>query len=86
VLIGRLEYVEGDHVISWQASPVNNSVGKFNLSESGIIGWDSPFDSEPIDSDKKREVFEAMKSALVYLQLVDAGKIRPKHAPRSGQR
>jgi len=75
-----LEYVEGDHVISWQASPVNTAVGGFNLSEKGIGGWDSPFDSEPIDGDKKREVAKAMRSALLYLQLVDAGKIRPKQA------
>jgi hypothetical protein len=76
----RLEYAEGDHVISWQASPVNTTVGGFNLSESGISCWDSPFDGEPIGSDKKREVAKAMRSALLYLQLVDAGKIRPKQA------
>jgi len=75
-----LEYAEGDHVISWQASPVNTTVGGFNLSESGISCWDSPFDGEPIGSDKKREIAKAMRSALLYLQVVDAGKIRPKQA------
>jgi hypothetical protein len=76
----RLEYAEGDHVISWQPSLVNTAVGGFNLSESGIGCWESPFDGEPIGSDKKREVAKAMRSALLYLQLVDAGKIRPKQA------
>jgi hypothetical protein len=66
----RLEYVEGDHVISWQASPAGPAVGRFQLSESGISGWDSPFDSESINSAKKREVFRAMVSALSYMQLV----------------
>jgi hypothetical protein len=75
----RLEYVEGDRVISWQASPASPAVGRFSLSESGINGWDSPFEGEPIDGAKKQVVTRAMRSALVYLQLVEAGKIRPKH-------
>jgi hypothetical protein len=74
----RLEYVEGEHVISLQASPLSTSVGQFNLSENGISGWDSPFDNEPLNREKRREVAKAMKYALQYLQLVDAGKIRPK--------
>ena len=74
----RLEYVEGDHMIWWLASPVSATVARFNFSENGISGWDSPFDTEPMDSDKKRQVAKAVRSALLYLQLVDAGKIRPK--------
>ncbi len=79
-LNSRLEYVEGDHIISWQANSVNASVRRYSISEQGIAGWDAPFSSEPIDSKKKREVIQAVKSALMYLQLVDSGKIRPKSA------
>jgi len=74
----RLEYIEGDHVISWQASSVTPIMGGFDLSENGIRGWDSPFDRESLGSYKTREVVNATRSALLYLQLVDAGKLRPK--------
>jgi hypothetical protein len=74
----RLEYAESDHVISWQASSLNASVGRCSISEQGIPGWDAPFTSEQMNSKKKRDVTQAVKSALVYLQLVDTGKIRPK--------
>jgi len=73
-----LEYVEGDHVISWRPRTLDATVGQYNLSEQSIAGWDAPFANEPIDADKKREITRAVRSALVYLQLVDAGKIRPK--------
>jgi hypothetical protein len=75
----RLEYVEGDHVISWQAGSLNNSACRYTISEQGIPGWDAPFSSERMENIKKREVAQAVKSALLYLQLVDAGKIRPKN-------
>ena len=74
----RLEYVETNHVISWQSPPAGASVVKIDLSENGISGWDSPFSEEPLERTKKTEIANAMRSAISYLQLVDAGKIRPK--------
>jgi hypothetical protein len=78
----RLEYVEGDHVISSHAYAESGSVGLFKLSEQEIKAWDEPFASEMITSQKKREVFEAVVSALSYLQLVEEGKIHPRSSPR----
>ena len=75
-----LEYVEGDHVVSWRVNSLSASVGRYSISEQGIAGWDAPFAGEQMDGKKKREVTQAVKSALMYLQLVDAGKIRPKSA------
>ena len=74
----RLEYIEGNHVISWQPTTPNVSVGRFNLSEQGILGWDEPFATEPMDAKKKQEVARAVMCALLFLQLVQEGKIRPK--------
>jgi hypothetical protein len=78
----RLEYVEGDHVISWHAYAESGSVGLFKLSEQEIKGWDEPFASETITSQKKQEVFKAVVSALLYLQLVEEGKIHPRSSRR----
>ena len=72
-------------MISWQSTPLNAAVGRFSISQDAIPGWDAPFADEKIDSKKKREVAKATLSALVYLQLVEAGKIRPKKAA-AGQR
>jgi hypothetical protein len=72
----RLEYVEGNHVVSWQATPMTGSIGRFRISERGIGGWDEPFAAEPMDDKKKREVAKAVASALVYRQLVEEGRIR----------
>jgi hypothetical protein len=74
----RLEYIEGDHKISWQASSTDSTASSFKLSEHEISGWDSPFAGEPMDSKKKQDIAKAVRSAVVYLQLVGAGKIRPK--------
>ena len=74
----RLQDAEGDRTISWQVSPGNGLVGRFRLSQEEINGWDDPFASVPMDSVKKREIVRAIASAILYLQLVDAGKIRPK--------
>jgi hypothetical protein len=76
----RLEYIEGNHAISWQPASLNASIGRFSLSEQGIGGWDAPFAIEPIDAKKKQEVAKAVRSALIYLQLVEAGKIHPKRS------
>lgn len=73
-----LEYVEGDHTISWGPASLSASVGRFDFSEQGIRNWDVPFIAEPIDSKKKNEIARAVRSALLYLQLVEQGKIRPK--------
>jgi hypothetical protein len=78
----RLEYVEGDHVISWHAYAESGSVGLFRLSEQEIKGWDEPFASETITSQKKRDIFKAVVSALLYLQLVEEGKIHPRSSRR----
>lgn len=74
----RLEYSEGNHVVSWQTASPNASIGRFSLSGQGIGGWDAPFAAEPMDGKKKQEVAKAMTSALIYLQLTEEGKIRPK--------
>jgi len=74
----RIEYAELDHVVSWQAAPLNASARRFDLSERGICGWESPFTNELMNSNKKREIAKATIAALMYLQLVDAGKVRPK--------
>lgn len=73
----RLSYVEGDHVVSLQPTSIDGAVGRFNLSEQAFAGWDDPFANEAMDGSKKREIANAVKAALTYLQLVDAGKIRP---------
>ena len=73
----RLEYVEGDHAISWQPTSAG-VIARYELSEQGIRGWDPPFVTEPMDSVKKNEIAKAVRSALIYLQLVEQGKIRPK--------
>jgi hypothetical protein len=73
-----LRYVEGNHVVSWQLASLSSSVGRFSLSEQEIDGWDAPFATEPMDGKKKQEVTKAVMSALIYLQLVEEGKIRPK--------
>ena len=78
----RLQYVEGDHVVSWQPASVNTAVGRFSLSDQRIGGWDAPFAAEPMDVKKKQEVAKAVMSALIYLQLVEEGKIRPKRTTR----
>lgn len=69
----RLEYIEGNHVVSWQPASLNASLGKFSLSKQGIGGWDAPFAAEPMDVKKKQEIARAVMSALVYLQLVEEG-------------
>jgi len=73
-----MQYIEGDHVVSWCSTPVNRSVGKYSISEPGIVDWDTPFDSQPMSTEKKQQIARAVFSASVYLQLVEAGKIRPK--------
>ena len=78
----RLEYIEGSHMVSWQPTSLNASIGRFSLSEQGIGGWDAPFAAEPMDVRKKQEVAKAVMSALIYLQLVEEGKIRPKGTAR----
>jgi hypothetical protein len=74
----HLEYIERDHVVSWKAQPESGSVGRLKLSESEIKGWDEPFANEPMTNEKKREIFRAVASALVYRELVEEGKIHPK--------
>jgi len=73
-----LSYAEGNHEISWHPVSTNRAVGRFDLSEQAIDGGDAPFASEPIDARKKQAVAKAVRSALMDLQFVDAGKIRPK--------
>jgi hypothetical protein len=73
-----VQYIEGDHVVSWCSTPVNRSVGKFSISEQGTIRWDAPFDSQPMSIEKKQQIAKAVLSASVYLQMVEAGRIRPK--------
>jgi len=72
------QYVEGDHVVSWQPMPVNRLVGKFSISQQGIVGWDAPFVSESMSTEKKQQIAQAVFSALLYMQLVEEGKIRPR--------
>ena len=74
----QAQYIEGDHVVSWHSAPVNHSVRKFGISEHGIVGWDSPFTSEPMSAEKKQQIAQAVFSAFLYLQLVEQGKIRPR--------
>ena len=73
----RVEYIEGNHVVSWNAQPESDSVGRLKLSEREINGWDEPFANEMMSSSKKREIFKAVVSALLYCQLVEEGKIHP---------
>ena len=74
----QAQYIEGDHVVSWRSAPVSHSVGKFSIAQHGIVGWDSPFTSEPISTEKKQQIAQAVFSAFLYLQLVEQGKIRPR--------
>jgi len=66
-----LQYVEGNHTMSWHSSPESGSVATFKLSEEEIREWNEPFASETITSNKKREIFKAVVSALSYLQVVE---------------
>jgi hypothetical protein len=76
-----VRYIEGDHVVSWHSIPVDSSVGPFGISAQGIVGWDEPFGNQPMSTEKKQEITKAVLSASTYLQLVEAGKIRPKTRP-----
>jgi len=72
-----VQYIEGDHVVSWYSTPVNGSVGRFDISVQGIVGWDAPFESEPMSTEKKEHIARAVLSASLHLELVEAGKIHP---------
>lgn len=71
----RVENIEGNHVLSWNALPGSGSIGRFKFSERQIKGWDEPFAAEPMTDHKKREIFKAALSALSYCQSVEKGKI-----------
>ena len=73
----RLEYAEGNHLVSWDALAETTPAGQFKLSEREIKGWDEPFAKEEIPNEKRRQIFKAVLSALVFRQLVEEGKIRP---------
>jgi len=73
-----VEYIEGNHVVSWNALPQSGSVGRFKLSKHEIKGWNEPFAKEPMAEHRKREIFKAVLSALAYRQLLEEGKIHPK--------
>jgi hypothetical protein len=73
-----VRYIEGDHVVSWHSIPADGSVARFGISAQGIVGWDDPFGNEPMSTEKKQEIVTAVLSASIYLELVEAGKIRPK--------
>jgi hypothetical protein len=74
----RVEYSENHHIVSWKPSLPDAAIGKFAISVENITAWDAPFAAEPLDSKKKHDIAQAVRSALVYLQLIDAGKIRPQ--------
>jgi hypothetical protein len=74
----RVEYIEGDHVVSWNTLPQSGSVGRFKLSKREIKGWNEPFANEPMTEHRKRQIFKAVLSALAYRQLPEEGKIQPK--------
>ena len=77
-----LEYAELDHRISWQPTHSTGAVARFNFSEQSVGSWDPPFAAEPISSKKKSEIARAVRSALIFLQLVEQGKIRPNRDAR----
>jgi hypothetical protein len=77
-----LEYVELNHRISWQPTDSTGGVARFNFSEQRVRSWDPPFAAEPISSKKKSEIAGAVRSALIFLQLVEQGKIRPNRDAR----
>lgn len=74
----RVEYIEGNHVVSWNALPESCSIGRFKFSERELKGWDEPFAAEPMPDHKKREIFKAALSALSYRQSAEKRKIHPK--------
>lgn len=74
----RLEYVEGNHVVTWNQSTETSPVGRFELSEREIKGWNEPFANEALTNQRKHQIFKAVLSALMFRQLVHEKKIRPK--------
>jgi hypothetical protein len=77
-----LEYVELDPRISWQAADSRGAVARFDLSEQSIHTWHAPFAAEPISGKKKNEIARTVRFALIFLQLVEQGKIRPNRDAR----
>ena len=64
--------------MSWQPGASNASVGRFSLSGEAVGNWNEPFVTESMDGKKKQAIAKAVMSAPIYLQLVEAGRIRPK--------
>ena len=77
----KIEYAEADRVLSWSPATSGAAVRQFKLSADSITAWDAPYSSDPIPLEKKQEIARRVFSALVYFQLIDAGKIRPQPPP-----
>lgn len=73
----RIDYKEGDHVISWKAAMMDAGMGRVELSNTTVSAWEDPFSNELLGSEKKTEIVKRVKAAIIYLQLVETGKIRP---------
>jgi hypothetical protein len=78
VTASLIQYVEGDHVISLKPIPTEELAKRFDVSKGAVKGWDDPFSGDSLDEAKRREITLAMRSALLYLQLIDAGKVVPR--------
>jgi hypothetical protein len=76
---GRLQYVEGVHVVSWQGTSAGPQ-GFRRFSLEAITGWDAPYAAEGMGSGKKREVFQAVCGAIAYLQAMEMGRAKRPRA------
>jgi hypothetical protein len=73
-----VQYVEGDHVISLKPIAIEGPAKRFDVSKGAAKGWDDPFSGDSLDEAKRREITLSINSALLFLQLIDAGKVVPR--------
>jgi hypothetical protein len=76
-----LQYSQGEHVISLNPVPTEGPVKRLDVSKETARGWDAPFSGDSLDEAKRREITLSIRSALLYLQLIDAGKVVPRKPP-----
>jgi hypothetical protein len=76
-----IQYAEGDHVVSLKPIGIVGTAKRFDVSKGAVKGWDDPFSGDSLDEAKKREITLSIRSALLYLQLIDARKVVPWKPP-----
>jgi hypothetical protein len=63
-----IQYREGERVLSLQSQPPSRSAQVFSLKMLDEKTWESPFETESISEEKRKQIFRSVIAALAFMQ------------------